>query len=67
MQNYFKQFQSLTMITLLELGITDSVNVSLVAPWPWRSAAKQSDWATKDVCCDYNTFRIVIIRCTETF
>jgi hypothetical protein len=29
----------------LELGITDSVSVSLVSPWPWRSAAKQSDCA----------------------
>jgi hypothetical protein len=44
-QKYFKQFQSLTMITYLELGIADGVSVSLVAPWPWRSAAKQSDWA----------------------
>jgi hypothetical protein len=42
-QKYFKQFQSLTMITQLELGITDGVSVSLVSPLPWRSAAKQSD------------------------
>jgi hypothetical protein len=32
-QKYFKQFQSLTMITWLELGITDGVSVSLVSPW----------------------------------
>jgi ribosome-binding ATPase YchF (GTP1/OBG family) len=38
-----KQFQSLTKITYLELGITNGVSVSLVSPWPWRSAAKQSD------------------------
>jgi hypothetical protein len=31
-QKYFKQFQSLTMITYLELGITDGVSVSLVSP-----------------------------------
>jgi hypothetical protein len=31
------------MITYLELGITDGVSVSLVSPWPWRSAAKQSN------------------------
>jgi hypothetical protein len=30
-QEYFKQFQSLTMITQLELGITDGVSVSLVS------------------------------------
>jgi hypothetical protein len=35
---YFKQFQSLTMITQLELGITDGVSVSLVSPWVWRLA-----------------------------
>jgi hypothetical protein len=54
------------MITWLELGITDGVSVSLVSPWPWRSAAKQSDWSKywgkKGVCCDNG----VIIRCTET-
>jgi hypothetical protein len=31
-QKYLKQFQSLTMITYLELGITDGVSVSLVSP-----------------------------------
>jgi hypothetical protein len=30
MQKYFKQFQSLTMITQLELGITDVVSESSV-------------------------------------
>jgi hypothetical protein len=30
----FKQFQSLTMITYLELRITDGVSVSLVSPGP---------------------------------
>jgi hypothetical protein len=33
MQKYCKQFQSLTMITKLELGVTDGVSVSLVSPW----------------------------------
>jgi hypothetical protein len=42
-QKYVKQFQSLTMITWLELGITDGVSASLVFPWPWRWAAKLSD------------------------
>jgi transposase len=40
----------------LELGITDGVSLNLVSPWPWPSAAKQSDWAKqwrkKDVFCD---------------
>jgi hypothetical protein len=58
-QKYFKQFQSITMITQLELGITDGVSVRLVSPWPWRSAAKPISEARK-TC-------IVIIRCTETF
>jgi len=30
----FKQFQSRTMVTQLELGITDGVSVSLVSPCP---------------------------------
>jgi hypothetical protein len=47
------------MITYLELGITDGVSLSLVSPWPWRSAAKQSAL--------HVTFCIVIIRCTEIF
>jgi hypothetical protein len=34
MQKYFKQFQSLTIIKQLELGITDGVSVSLVTPGP---------------------------------
>jgi hypothetical protein len=45
MQKYFKQFQALTMIMYFELGITDGISASLVSPWPWRSAAKQSAWA----------------------
>jgi hypothetical protein len=35
-QTYFKQFQSLTIMTWLESGIKDGVNVNLVSPWPWR-------------------------------
>jgi hypothetical protein len=30
MQKYFKQFQSLTMITQLELGITDGISVAIL-------------------------------------
>jgi hypothetical protein len=64
-KKYFKQFQSLTTITQLELGITDGVSVSLVSPWPWRSAAKQSDWAKqwgkKDVCRNHQVYRDFLI------
>jgi hypothetical protein len=35
MQKYFKQFQSFTMITQLELGITDGDSVSLVSINVW--------------------------------
>jgi hypothetical protein len=65
-QEYFKQFQSLTMITYLELGITDGVGVSLVPSWPSRSAAKQSDWGGT-LWTLLVTFCIVTIRCTENF
>jgi hypothetical protein len=49
----FKQFQSLTMLTYLELGITDGISVSLVSPWLWRSAAKQSDWLWNFLFCNH--------------
>jgi hypothetical protein len=44
--------------------ITDGVSVSLVSPWPWRSAAKQSDWTLWTLLV---TFYNVIIRWTGTF
>jgi hypothetical protein len=53
-QKYFKQFQSLTMITYLESGIADGVSVSLVSPWPWRSSAKQSDRAGDNLNVVFN-------------
>jgi hypothetical protein len=57
-QKYFKQFQSLTMITYLELGITDGVSASLVSmSGDWRGTL----WAWLVTDC------FVIIRCTETF
>jgi hypothetical protein len=61
-EQYFKQFQSLNMITLLELGIIDGVSVSLVSPWPWRSTTKQNEPSSqaRKTC-------VVIIRCTENF
>jgi hypothetical protein len=41
------------------------VSVSLVSPWPWRSAAKQSDWANywgkKDIYCNYQGHRDYLI------
>jgi hypothetical protein len=44
-RDIFNQLQLRPMITELQLRITDGVSVSLMSPWPWRSAAKQSDWA----------------------
>ena len=49
----FKQFQSPTMITYLELGITEHSSVS----GDWRGTL----WTL------FENFCIVIIRCTETF
>jgi hypothetical protein len=47
-QKYFKQFQSLTMITQLELGITDGINVSLVSVSVWRLAGD-----TLNITCNF--------------
>jgi hypothetical protein len=48
MKKCFKQFQSLTMITYLELGITDGVSVSLVSINVWRLA-----WDTLNITCNF--------------
>jgi hypothetical protein len=62
-QKYFKQFQSLTMTTYLELGVTDGVRVSLVSPGPGgrlpSSQIEPSSEARK-TC-------VVIIVCAENF
>jgi hypothetical protein len=64
-QKYFKQFQSLTMITYLELVISDVFIVSIVSPWPWRSAAKQSDWACF-LYCNHQVDRDFLITLCNT-
>jgi hypothetical protein len=55
----YNSFNNHDNVVGIELGITDSVSVSLVSPWPWRSAGAL--WTL------LVTFYIVIIRCTETF
>jgi hypothetical protein len=47
-QKYFKQFQSLTVITYLELGITDGISVSLVSINVWSLAGD-----TLNITCDF--------------
>jgi hypothetical protein len=48
--------------------MTDGVSVSLVPPWPWRLAAKQSGGSKRGTLWTLLvTLCIVIIRCTETF
>jgi hypothetical protein len=56
-QKYFKQFQLLTMITYLELGITEGVIVSLVSPWSWRSAGN-----TLNITCKFLYFNHQVYR-----
>jgi hypothetical protein len=48
MQKYFKQFQSLTMITQLEFGITGGVSMSLVSINVWRLAGD-----TLNITCNF--------------
>jgi hypothetical protein len=52
-QKYFKQFQSLTMITLLELGITDGVSVSLVSIKVWRLAGEILNITCNSMYCNH--------------
>jgi hypothetical protein len=56
-QKYFKQFQSLTMITLLELGITDSVSVSLVSINVWRLAGDTLNITCNFLYCNHQVHR----------
>jgi hypothetical protein len=61
MQQYFKQFQSLTVIIQLELGITDGVSVSLVSPWPWRLAEDTLNIACIFLYCNHQVHRDFLI------
>jgi hypothetical protein len=47
-KTYFKQFQSLTMITYLALGITDGISVNLVSINVWRLAGD-----TLNITCNF--------------
>jgi hypothetical protein len=57
MQKYFKQFQSLTMITYLELGITDGVSVSLVSITVWRLAGDTLNITCNFLYCNHQVHR----------
>jgi hypothetical protein len=65
MQKYFKQFQSLTMVMWLELGITDAMQNTVFENTVQRvnKCLETSGGHVKHLV----TFCIVIIRCTETF
>jgi hypothetical protein len=60
-QKYFKQFQSLTMITYLELGITDGVSVSLVSINVCRLAEDTLNITCNFLYCDHQVHREFLI------
>jgi hypothetical protein len=49
------------MITYLELGIADGVSVSLVSPWPWRSAEDTLNITCNFLNCNYQMHRDLLI------
>jgi hypothetical protein len=57
MQIYLKYFQSLTMITQLELGITDGVSVSLVSINVWSLAGDTSNFTCNFLYCNHQVHR----------
>jgi hypothetical protein len=65
-QKYLKQFQSLTMITLLELGITDGVSVSIVSINVWRLAGGTSNIACNFLYCNHQVHRDFLITLYHT-
>jgi hypothetical protein len=60
-QKYFIQFQSLTMITQLELGITDGVSVSLVSINVWRLAGDTLNITCNFLRCNHQVHREFLI------
>jgi hypothetical protein len=59
-QKYFKQFQSLTMITQLEFGITDGISVSLVSNI-WRLAGDTLNITCNFLYCNHQMHRDFLI------
>jgi hypothetical protein len=55
-QKYFKQFQTLTMITYLELGITDGVDVSLVSHWRVNKCLETDGGKTLNIAYNFLCF-----------
>jgi hypothetical protein len=60
-QKYFKQFQTLTVITQLELGKTDGVSVSLVSINAWRLAGDSLNITYNFLYCNNQVHRDVLI------
>jgi hypothetical protein len=45
------------MITYVELGLTNEVGVSLVSPWPWRSAGDTLNITCNFLYCNHRVHR----------
>jgi hypothetical protein len=60
-QKYYKQFQSLTMLTYLELVITYGVSVSLVSVNVWRLAGDTLNITCNILYCNYEVHREFLI------
>jgi hypothetical protein len=62
MQKYFKQFQSLTMITQLELWITNGISVRLMSINVWRLAGDTLNITCNFLYCNNQVHRYVLIN-----
>jgi hypothetical protein len=60
-QKYFEQFQSLTMIMWLELGIIDGVSVNLVSINVWRLAGDTVNITCNFLYCNHQGHGDVLI------
>jgi hypothetical protein len=60
MQKYFKQFQSLTMITKLELRLSNGVSVRLVLINVWRLAGDTLNITCNFLYCNHQVHRYVL-------
>jgi hypothetical protein len=66
-QKYFKQFQSLTLITQLELWITDGVSVSLVSINVWRLAEDTLNITCNLLYCNHQVIRDFLFALCNLF
>jgi hypothetical protein len=64
-QKYFKQFESLTMITQLELEITEGVSVGLVSINVWRLAGDTLNITCNFLYCNHEGHRDFLSPCRK--